>query len=203
MAVYHWETPIADAFVRELNVGDLVYLSGKIFTARDRAHYRLRQLIDSGMGFEENLAGFALFHAGPIIGFDQEEKPKLLSIGPTTSIRMEPYSDLIGRLGCKAIIGKGGMGPKTTQAMQKYGMVYLLAAHGCAAVHTKNFTHVYRSYWMDEYGMPEALWVMECRHFGPLIIGIDAKGRNLFEETKEFAENQVKIHYPALERSLA
>jgi tartrate/fumarate subfamily iron-sulfur-dependent hydro-lyase beta chain len=193
MNTYYLDIPVDNECIAKLEAGDTVYLSGKIYTARDMAHYKIKKLVDSNEKFEEDFVGQAIFHAGPIINENKETGVyKVVSIGPTSSIRMEPYTDMMGTLGVKILIGKGGMGNLTTEAMKKNTMVYLLAAHGCAAVHTQKMTGVLKQYWMDEIGMPEALWVMECKEFGPLIVGIDSKGRNLFEETRKSSREKIE-----------
>lgn len=202
MSVYYLNTPLNEESIRGLNAGDMVYLTGKIYTARDMAHIKIKRLYDENKTFEEDLGGSAIFHAGPIVRVDEEKKTyEITAIGPTSSIRMEPYSDMLGNLGVKAIIGKGGMGELTTQAMKKHNMVYLLAAHGCSAVHTKRIKGIIKQYWMEEVGMPEALWVMECKELGPLIVGIDSKGRNLFEETRKHSREMIAemTRHPACE----
>ncbi|MFZ5989294.1 MAG: FumA C-terminus/TtdB family hydratase beta subunit [Bacillota bacterium] len=193
MCTYYLNTPLDEESVNKLCTGDVVYLSGKIFTARDMAHLKLKKIYDNKESFDEEFGGAVVFHAGPIVNIDKEKKSYFVSgIGPTSSIRMEPYSDMMGNLGVKALIGKGGMGELTTQAMKKHNMVYLLAAHGCSAIHTQRIKSVNKQYWMDEIGMPEALWVMECCELGPLIVGIDSKGRNLFEETRRRSKELIK-----------
>lgn len=174
----------------------MVYLNSKVITARDQAHMELKKLYYSNMPIEEDLSGCAIFHAGPIVSIENDNTYKIKAIGPTTSIRMEPYSELMGKLGVKALIGKGGMGNSATKAMKKYNMVYLLATHGCAAIHTSKFSNVIKQYWLERFGMPEAMWVLKCEEFGPLIVGIDSKGRNLFEETKTNAKAMVQLKYP-------
>ncbi|MGE5370666.1 MAG: FumA C-terminus/TtdB family hydratase beta subunit [Solirubrobacterales bacterium] len=196
MAVHYLQPPLSDDDIRKLRVDDLVYLTGRIFTARDQAHLRIRQHKEAVIPMEEDLSGSVVFHAGPTIVKD-EAGYRLVAIGPTTSIRMEPYSDMMGALGVKALVGKGGMGDETTRAAQAHGMVYLIAAHGCSAIHVSKIKNVLRQHWMEEFGMPEALWVMECERFGPLIVGIDAHGRNLFEEIKEQARLKIEASYPA------
>lgn len=188
---YHLSTPLSDADIKKLNIGDVVYLSNKVVTARDGAHLRLQNYYNKGIKFEENLEGCALFHAGPIIKI-QDNQYSICAIGPTTSSRMEPYTELIGKLGVKAIIGKGGMGNYTKEMMQKYNMVYLAAAHGCAAIHTQKVKKVSKQYWMESLGMPEAVWVLEVEEFGPLVVGIDAKGNNQFEKVRKRAFEKVE-----------
>jgi tartrate/fumarate subfamily iron-sulfur-dependent hydro-lyase beta chain len=180
----HLTTPLSAESVRKLGVNDIVNLTGIIYTARDMAHLRLRELQESGKPLPEVLEGAVIFHAGPVVkksssGFD------LLNIGPTTSIRMEPHSDFLGRLGVKAIVGKGGLAEGSVQAFKKYGMVYLLAAPGCGVLHAQAVKQVKRVHWLEEMGMPEAIWVLEVREWGPLIVGMDSQGNSIFQAIKE------------------
>ena len=180
----HLTTPLSADSVRKLGVNDIVNLTGIIYTARDMAHLRLRELQESGKPLPEALEGAVIFHAGPVVkksssGFD------LLNIGPTTSIRMEPHSDFLGRLGVKAIVGKGGLAEGSVQAFKKYGMVYLLAAPGCGVLHAQAVKQVKRVHWLEEMGMPEAIWVLEVREWGPLIVGMDSQGNSIFQAIKE------------------
>jgi fumarate hydratase subunit beta/L(+)-tartrate dehydratase beta subunit len=180
----HLTTPLSAESVRKLRLNDIVNLTGIIYTARDMAHLRLRELQESGKPLPEALEGAVIFHAGPVVkksssGFD------LLNIGPTTSIRMEPHSDFLGRLGVKAIVGKGGLAEGSVQAFKKYGMVYLLAAPGCGVLHAQAVKQVKRVHWLEEMGMPEAIWVLEVREWGPLIVGMDSQGNSIFQAIKE------------------
>ncbi len=180
----HLTTPLSAESVRKLRINDIVNLTGIIYTARDMAHLRLRELQESGKPLPEALEGAVIFHAGPVVrksssGFD------LLNIGPTTSIRMEPHSDFLGRLGVKAIVGKGGLAEGSVQAFKKYGMVYLLAAPGCGVLHANAVKQVKRVHWLEEMGMPEAIWVLEVQEWGPLIVGMDSVGNSIFQAIKE------------------
>ena len=177
-------TPLSSDGVRKLRVNDIVILTGTIYTARDMAHLRLRELKENGKPLPEALEGSVIFHAGPVVkkadgGFN------LLNIGPTTSIRMEPHSDFLGRLGVRAIVGKGGLGDGSVQAFKKYGMVYLLAAPGCGVLHAQAVKQVKRVHWLEEMGMPEAIWVLEVKEWGPLIVGMDSEGASIFQTIKE------------------
>lgn len=180
----HLTTPLSAESVRKLKVNDLVTLTGTIYTARDMAHLRLRELKEGGKPLPEALEGSVIFHAGPVVkktdgGFN------LLNIGPTTSIRMEPHSDFLGRLGVRAIVGKGGLGDGSVQAFKKYGMVYLLAAPGCGVLHAQAVKQVMRVHWLEEMGMPEAIWVLEVKEWGPLMVGMDSAGASIFQAIKE------------------
>ena len=194
MHEYHLSTPLSEKDISQLNVGDIVYLSNKIITAKDMAHLRLQNYYNRDIKFEEELEGGAIFHAGPVVKLEDDEY-SMLAIGPTTSSRMEKYSGLVGELGIKALIGKGGMGMYTADMMKKYNMVYLTAAHGCATVHTKKVKKVLKQYWMDEVGMPEAIWLIEVEELGPLVVGIDSKGNNLFEQVRRNAYTIIEELY--------
>jgi fumarate hydratase subunit beta/L(+)-tartrate dehydratase beta subunit len=98
---------------------------------------------------------------------------------------MEPHSDFLGRLGVRAIVGKGGLGDDSIQAFKKYGMVYLLAAPGCGVLHAQAVKQVMRVHWLEEMGMPEAIWVLEVKDWGPLMVGMDSQGNSIFQAIRE------------------
>jgi len=179
----HLQTPLQEREVRDLRVGDTVYLTGIVLTARDMAHLRLRQLVQEGRSLPESMEGAVIFHAGPVVT-GREGAYHLEVIGPTTSIRMEPHSDFICGLGVRAVVGKGGMGPGTVEAFGRHGAVYLHAAPGCAVKHSQAVVAVERAHWL-ELGMPEAMWVLRVRDWGPLVVGIDSHGADLVREIRE------------------
>ena len=174
--------PIKEEDVRELKLGDVVYLTGHIFTSRDMGHLRIRQLLEKGEPLPKDFNGAAIFHAGPVCLKDEDGSWRLNVIGPTTSIRMEPYADMVGKLGVKAVVGKGGMEKDTLAACEKYGYVYLQAAPGCAAKLAQGIKGIQDVTWF-EMGMPEALWDLEAVEFGPLVVGMDTHGNSCFQET--------------------
>jgi len=180
----HLTTPLSGDRVRRLRVNDIVSLTGTVFTARDMAHLKLRELKENGRPMPEDLEGSVIFHAGPVVK-KREDGFDLLNIGPTTSIRMEPHSDFLGRLGVKAIVGKGGLGEGSVQAFRKYGMVYLLAAPGCGVLHARAVERVKRVHWLEEMGMPEAIWVLEVKEWGPLMVAMDSEGGSIFQTIRE------------------
>lgn len=177
--------------IAELRIGDVVYLSGRVFTARDMAHIRIMEHLKEGRHFVENLKGAVIFHAGPVVKIENGER-KVIVIGPTTSMRMEPFSESIfGKLGVKALIGKGGMGENTQKALTKYGGVYLLSPPGCAVIQAKCVQKILRVHWTD-LGMPEAIWVLELKDLGPLVVAMDSHGKSIFKEVKEKALKRMK-----------
>lgn len=179
-------TPIPKEQVLDLNVGDVVYLTGLVYTARDMAHLRIKKLLHDKESLPEDFEGGVIFHAGPVVK-KTNDKWKIWVIGPTTSTRMEPYADMLGQLGVRVIVGKGGMGEGTIQALAKYGGVYLLAAPGCGVVHAEAIKEVLRVHWLDELGVPEAIWVFEVNRWGPLVVGMDSHGRSIFKDIAQKA----------------
>jgi fumarate hydratase subunit beta len=173
-------TPIAREEIAKLDAGDVVYISGLVYTARDMAHLRLKKLLRDKEGLPEDFEGGVIFHAGPVVKKD-DGSWKIWVIGPTTSTRMEPYAEMVGRLGVRAIVGKGGMGEDTLKSLAEYGGVYLLAAPGCGVIHSRAVKRVLRVHWLEEMGVPEAIWVMEVADWGPLVVGMDAHGRSIFQ----------------------
>lgn len=174
-------TPIKDEDLESLNVGDVVYLTGHLVTCRDVAH---RRLIELKRELPVDLRGLAIFHAGPIVRKKNDGGFEMVSIGPTTSMRMEKFEkQFIEETGVKLIVGKGGMGPETVEGCQKHKAVHAVFPGGCAVVAATRVEEIERAEWQD-LGMPETLWVNRVKDFGPLIISIDTKGNNLFEQNK-------------------
>lgn len=179
-------TPIPKEQVLDLDVGDVVYITGKVCTARDMAHLKIKKLLHDKKSLPEDFDGGVIFHAGPVVKKVGNEW-KIWVIGPTTSTRMEPYAKMLGQLGVRAIVGKGGMGEDTLQSLHKYGGVYLLAAPGCGVVNSQAVKKVLRVHWLEELGVPEAIWVMEVNKWGPLVVGMDSKERSTFKDIAERA----------------
>lgn len=176
-------TPIKDQDLASLQVGDIVYLNGYLVTARDDVHQRL---IKQHKSLPVDLAGVAIFHAGPIMRklTNEIDKYEVISVGPTTSMRMEKYEkEFIAETGLKIIVGKGGMGPKTVAGCKESKAIHTVFPGGCAVLAASCVEEVERVEWLD-LGMPEAMWVMRVKEFGPLIVSIDTHGNNLFENNK-------------------
>ncbi|MBI5681515.1 MAG: fumarate hydratase C-terminal domain-containing protein [Methanobacterium sp.] len=181
------KTPLSKEDTKKLSVGDIVYLSGIIYTARDRAHQRILE-----DGSPVNLKGAVIFHAGPIIKISpsNEDEYKMVAVGPTTSTRMNPYQPDVLKLGVNAIIGKGGMDSKTEEALIENNAVYLAAVGGCAALYVKSILEVKSVNWID-LGVPEAIWKLEVKDFGPLVVAMDSNGRNLYKEVQNKIEANI------------
>jgi len=184
-------TPIKDEDLLDLKVGDVIYLTGRLVTCRDVAH---RRLIEQGRELPVNLEGGAIFHAGPIVRKKGENDFEMVSIGPTTSMRMEKFErEFIKQTGVKLIIGKGGMGPETAAGCQENIAVHAIFPGGCAVLAATLVEEIEGAEWQD-LGMPETLWINRVREFGPLIISIDTKGNNLIQQNKvEFQAKKAPI----------
>ena len=177
------KTPISDEDLKDINIGDIVYLTGHIVTCRDVAH---RRLIEEKRELPVKLEGGAIFHAGPIVRTIDENKEtyQMVSIGPTTSMRMEKFEEeFIKETGVKLIVGKGGMGEGTMKGCKDYKAIHCVFPAGCAVIAATQVEEIESANWND-LGMPETLWKCRVNELGPLIVSIDTKGRNLFEENK-------------------
>jgi len=174
-------TPLDENMVRDLVIGDVVYLSGEIFTARDEAHIHALEFLKEGKNLPVNLRDAAVFHCGPIMQ-KKNNSWHLIAAGPTTSSRMnllEP--EFIEKFGVRAIIGKGGMSKPTLDALSKFGCVYLAITGGAALLSAKGIKNVKGVHWLD-LGMPEALWILEGENFGPLIVAMDSNNSSLYDK---------------------
>ena len=172
----------------------MVYLTGTLVTCRDVAH---RRLIEQGRELPVDLKGGAIFHAGPIVRQKDDGEYEMVSIGPTTSMRMEKFEkDFIRQTGVKLIVGKGGMGAETQEGCVENKAVHAIFPGGCAVLAATQVEKIEGAEWKD-LGMPETLWINKVKEFGPLIISIDTKGRNLIEENKKVFNEKKK---PILER---
>ena len=179
--------PFTEEDVRSLKLGDAVEITGTIFTARDAAH----QYLISHPAPEPSspdLTNAVIYHCGPVIVRDSEGKWRVTAAGPTTSSREEPYeATLIERYGLKAIIGKGGMGPKTAEACKKFGCVYLHAVGGAAQILAASVVNIPNVYYYDQFGAPEAIWQFEVKDF-PAVVTMDANGNSRHADVKQHSQ---------------
>jgi len=194
MATYKLKTPISEEQIRKLKVNDVLYVTGTVVTARDQAHKRALDYFKEGKSLPINLEGLAVFHCGPVMS-KQEDKWIAVAAGPTTSTRMDIFEDeFIKNFKVRVVIGKGGMGKKTTDAMAKYGAVYGAFTGGAAILAAKAIKNVRSVEWLD-LGMPEAMWIFDADEFGPLAVAIDSHGNNLFTDIAKIVEgNKQKIY---------
>ena len=174
-------TPVSAEDLADIKIGDIVYLDGDLMTCRDVAH---RRLVEEGRPLPVDVKDAAIFHAGPIIRPLEDDKFEMVSVGPTTSMRMEKFEyEFVQKSGVRVIVGKGGMGPNTERACKEFGAIHCVFPAGNAVVAATEVEEIVEAQWRD-LGMPETLWHCHVKEFGPLIVSIDAEGRNLFEENK-------------------
>lgn len=189
---YRLTLPVDEQAIVKINAGDTIYLSGIIVTARDEAHKVAIDYHDAGKQLPVDFSNVALYHCGPIVKKEGDEW-SVVAAGPTTSGRMELFEyDFIKRFGTRIIIGKGGMGKRTTEACQTYKSVYAAFTGGAAVLAAEAIQKVANVYWLDMLGMPEALWLFEVDKFGPLTVTIDSHGTNLTENIKNRAKDILK-----------
>jgi fumarate hydratase subunit beta len=197
MTTYKLNTPISEQDTRKLKVNDTIYITGTLVTARDSAHKRALDLQKNGKQLPLDMEGLAVFHCGPIAK-KENSKWTVVAAGPTTSSRMEPFeADFIKNFKVRVVVGKGGMGQKTVDAMKNYGAVYGAFTGGAAVLAAKAIKKVKAVEWLD-LGMPEALWILEVENFGPITVAIDSHGNNLFQTVQTKVDSNLQKIYKKL-----
>ncbi|HET7292614.1 MAG TPA: FumA C-terminus/TtdB family hydratase beta subunit [Vicinamibacteria bacterium] len=188
----HLTTPLTEDQVRSLRVGDVVFLNGPLHTGRDALHHHL---LDHEAPVD--LRGAALYHCGPV-AVKHDGRWTVNAAGPTTSIREEPYeADIIRKFGIRAVVGKGGMGPRTLEALKERGAVYLSAIGGAAQYYADCVVEVEGVDFL-ELGVPEAMWHLNVRDF-PTIVTMDARGASLHADVEAASARELeKLATPGL-----
>ena len=179
--------PFCEEDVRALSAGDIVRVSGRVYTGRDRLHKHLAE----GGACPVLLRDGALYHCGPVM-VPQGGGWRVVAAGPTTSMREEPYMvGIIERYGVRVIIGKGGMGAATQAACARFGCVYLQAVGGAAALLAQRIRRVEGVHFLDAFGATEAMWQLQVEAF-EAVVGIDTHGRDLFGEVRDSSAGVLK-----------
>ncbi|MCL2318634.1 MAG: L(+)-tartrate dehydratase subunit beta [Treponema sp.] len=174
-------TPVKAEDIEGIKAGDIIYLDGHIVTCRDVAH---RRLVEEKRPLPVDIRNGAIYHAGPIIRPLGNDKFQMVSIGATTSMRMEKFEyEFVKQTGVRIIVGKGGMGESTRKACMEFKALHVVYPAGCAVCAATQVEEIEDAQWKD-LGMPETLWVCRIRDFGPLVVSIDSYGNNLFEQNK-------------------
>ncbi len=197
----HLSLPASGADIAQLKVGDTVYLSGIILTARDAAHKYLVETFIKGTPpaselalyekLKADLAGNAIYHCGPVVS-KKDGHYTFVSAGPTTSIREEVYEDLvIEHFGVKVIIGKGGMGQRTLKACQQHQAAYLHAIGGAGTLIAASVEEVMDVYKLAEFGAPEAFWKIRVKDF-PTVVTMDCHGDSIHTAVAEQSKAKLK-----------
>jgi fumarate hydratase subunit beta len=191
VGTYYLKIPISDEDITKLRVGDTIYVSGILISARDSVHVRMVESIRKGEKLPVDLKGGVIYHAGPV-ALKQGDTWRIISMGPTTSARMDDFEpEVIEKLGVKLVIGKGGMGPKTTGAMRKFKAAYAIFTGGAGVLAAKAIKRVLGVHWLD-LGIAEAMWILEVENFGPLTVVIDSYGNNYYEDLRKNVREKVK-----------
>jgi len=174
-------TPVTAEDLQDIKIGDIIYLTGSLTTCRDVAH---RRVVEEGREIPVDVRNNGILHAGPIIRPLPDDKFEMVSVGPTTSMRMEKFEyEFVKITGVRVIVGKGGMKENTARACKEFGAIHCVFPAGNAVVAAVEVEEIVKAEWRD-LGMPETLWNCRVKEFGPLIVSIDAQGRNYFEEKK-------------------
>ena len=170
------EAPFTEEKIRALHVGQLVEISGLVYTGRDAVH---KYLHDGGKP-PVDLTDAIIYHCGPVV-VKEKGRWVVKAAGPTTSIREEPYQGpLMEQYKIRGVIGKGGMGPKTLEYCRKVGAVYLHAVGGAAQVLAERITAVEGVHFLEKFGSPEAIWELRVDRF-PAVVTMDSHGKSLHE----------------------
>ncbi len=182
--------PVGEESIRSLEVGDFVELTGRMITGRDAAHKWLIE--EHREEVAPYMADTVIYHCGPVVAENDDGTYDFVAAGPTTSIREEPYqAEVIGGYGLRGVIGKGGMGPKTLEGLAEHGAVYLHAVGGAAQVLARAIPRVERVFMLSEFGVPEALWVIEVERF-PVMVTMDSHGGSLHADVEERSQAKLR-----------
>jgi fumarate hydratase class I len=181
-------TPITEEQVRQLKVGDEVLLCGKVILSRDIGHKFMKEQKPEWL--KPILEGMVIYHCGPVVKKHEDGHWSFVAAGPTTSIREEPYqADVIDTYKVRGVIGKGGMGKKTSEGLRATGAVYFHATGGAGSLLAERVKRVVDVHMLEEFGSPEAFWVIEVEDF-PVVVTMDSHGGSLHEQV--LAESQAR-----------
>ena len=202
--------PINDEIIRSLHVGEPVELTGIMMTGRDAVHKwmaetfikKTREPQGNDLQVYEEIRKYlnqgVLYHCGPVVSGIDTRQYKFVAAGPTTSIREEPYqADVMKHFKLKGVIGKGGMGAKTLQGCVDTPGVYFHAVGGAATFLAQTVQKVLGVYKLEEFGVPEAMWLIEVKNF-PVVVTMDAHGES---QHKAIDEQSQKVLDELLQRS--
>jgi len=187
---YSLSTPLSKETTESLRVGDVVFISGVVITARDKAHVRMVEYFREHKELPFKLEGAVIFHGAPIVKKENGEW-KIVAIGPTTSARMDDLEPAVIEHGAAAIVGKGGMGRGVLAALRDHGAVYLSMTGGTAVLGARMVKKVVSLIWED-LGMSEAVWALEVENFGPVTVTMDSHMGDLYEDVRRRVSENIK-----------
>ena len=189
--------PMSPEDARSLELGEMITVSGLLFTGRSRFHIRaIEDDIFPPIDYEKINC---FFHVGPVMKEEEPGNWSVVSCEPTSSIRFERYgADVVRKFNLRTLIGKTTMGPATAQALKEVGGVYLSKIGLSGNALRGQVKKVHEVHFLDELGKTEATWVYEVENFGPFFVAMDTRGRNYFEELAREADAKM----PELEKKL-
>ena len=188
--------PMSEADAKSLKLGEMVTVSGLLFTGRSRLHIRaVEDNICPPIDYEKINC---FFHVGPVMKQNGNEW-EVVSCEPTSSIRFERYgADVVKKFNLRTLIGKTTMGPRTAQALKEVGGVYLTKIGLSGNSLREQVKKVHDVYFLDELGKTECTWIYEVDHFGPFFVAIDSEGNNYFE----YLAREADAKMPEIEKQL-
>ena len=177
--------------VKKLRVGDQFMVTGKIFTARDEAHKKL--IFETNKEFPPiNFEELPCFHCGPVMEKVNDEW-NLVSAGPTTSMRMDELEPkFINKYETKIFIGKGGMGERTLKALEENDAIYSQFTGGSGSLMADSVEKIVNVFYLEELGIPEAVWVIKVNKFGPLLVTMDSNGDSMYKKVSKNVDFNLK-----------
>lgn len=184
------KTPLSPDDVERLAIGDVVYLTGEMITARDKAHIRMAEFFSAGKPLPFRLEGAVVFHGAPIVR-ERDGGWDIVAIGPTTSARMNSLEPAVIRHGARLIVGKGGMDSSVLSALHDCGAAYLSMTGGAAVLGARMVKAVRGVAWED-LGLAEAVWRLDVADFGPLTVTMDAHGGDLYSRVRARVGENIK-----------
>lgn len=187
-------TPLAEADVSKLRIGDSVFITGTIWGIRDATYIRM---FDKQQRPPADLTGSVLLHVAPNVRKIADGKYEPMTVGTTTSMRMDRFTEpSLREYGVRAIVGKGGLSESSSKALTEHGGVYLAIVGGAASVETEQVEAIENVYWEDL--MPECLWQFRVRDFGPLTVAMDSSGGSIYRDVAATAQERLAAIYQKL-----
>lgn len=187
-------TPLSEADVRAMRAGEAVYLTGTIWGIRDATYIHL---FDRKNKAPVDLSGALLLHVAPNVRKLPDGTYEPMTVGTTTSMRMDRFTEpSLREYGVRAIVGKGGLSEESSQALKQYGGVYLAIVGGAASVETEHVEAIENVYF--EELMPECLWQFRVKDFGPLTVAMDATGASMYRDVAATAQQRLASIYQKL-----
>ncbi len=189
--------PMTEEDVKSLKLGEMITVSGLLFTGRSRLHIRaIEDNIYPPIDYEKINC---FFHVGPVMRQEEDGEWKVVSCEPTSSIRFERYgADVVRKFSLRTLIGKTTMGPATAEALKEVGGIYLSKIGLSGNALKDQVKKVHDVYFLDELGKTECTWIYEVDHFGPFFVAMDSEGNNYFEDLAKEAESKM----PEIEKDL-